>query len=332
MQTDYARDVFRLAGFTPNLTPGKGKLNLNQQTTFTRDDVRLDDRGNIVDMPLLRRKPCFGRPERYFRGISEKAFKETWIGEELFIDEVPTGCQRCSVLKVCGEVCDSRVASDPVIAAKLEGCDGIAANLAHPFRNSVLLRQWIHFAHAIKEHGGWTNVNDARVAMDDYKREEERRKKRRKAAREKRQRDKIARGRRSKFIPVTAEFCRSLDAEMARRLQILINLRSYSMSPKWISKLKEVDCEFHVNVWAARELLKRQGENYTGTAIACDMEKRCTITGQLSSASLRNKVYRALERINKLEDDRSGNPIWDRFQWQPKPLEERLTPPLNSAT
>ena len=71
MKTDYARQVRRFGGVQPYVDEDGRRTNISHAVEFLSQDVKTDDAGNIIDMPLLTRKPCFGRPERFVRGALE---------------------------------------------------------------------------------------------------------------------------------------------------------------------------------------------------------------------------------------------------------------------
>ena len=308
----YSSEVRRFGGPTPYVNCEGQKQNLDHSIKFSSEDLTTDGQGNVLDMPLLKRKPCFGRPERFVRGAWEQV--PEWRNPSGQPNLRLTKCETCPVVFACSDVCMERIESNPKIeraaVAWFDATDGLADR--NRFAGSRNTRLWESFLRAIILQGKWSNVNDARVSASQVQKTQDRDEKRRIDAKKKRRANRLKAPR---IQPSTPEFEDAVNAENDRRLAVLLDLRSQSDVPRWISKLTERGCEQTVAVWRSQTTLVRAGHKATGEAIA-DWLLRHGQGQYAKSASLRTAVYRCLERVKKLEDTRAGNPIWAKFEWK----------------
>ena len=199
---------------------GEGRIRLNRKTKFGAADVLTDGVGNIIAMPILLGKPCFGRPETFFRH-----------GNRTLPHTLPSGAKTRSVAHRCGacavsgvrEACKKvsveRVRSDPKISAAL----GLWARTSQALHAKYVYvgdagRYWTAVLKAIADRGPFASVNDVIVAEDDLCKDEKRRKKE-SAARQQRRLFNQRKG-----LPPTPEFSSAASNEQARRHDILDKL------------------------------------------------------------------------------------------------------------
>ncbi len=109
MSTEYEAEVFAWGNGKP-----WGKGNLNHQTSFGPDDVQTDGLGNITLMPLLHRKPCFGRPEVYLRQHGRKKTIKVYGRDR---EVAASRCGSCLIAAACKKVVFERIKSDTNIRA-----------------------------------------------------------------------------------------------------------------------------------------------------------------------------------------------------------------------
>lgn len=304
----YVAEVFRFGGDKPFVDEEGRAFNLRHDQPFDCRSLITDGLGNATDMDVLRKKPCFGRPETYLRQYLYG--RRTWeVGGELKLSD--SRCEPCNARAACEELVDERIASNAAIAAALTEFDDVAGDRLNPFRDTRTLRYWAKLLHAIKAHGGWTNVNDARAVLAS--REHAAQLAREKAARRKLRAKALRQERTGVPKPVTAEFMKAVEDAAAERLAVLMELRDWKKSPPWIRKLDDEGCRRTVDVWIAATLLKTSGEKITGPAIA---EWLVRHRGYAASAGLVTRVYEARDRIKKLEESVSGTPIWPNLSEQ----------------
>jgi hypothetical protein len=288
------------------------KFNLKHDASFDESAVSTDGIGNITDMPLLRDKPCFGRPERFVRGSYDSALAP-FTGRNRTAEWRHSRCQRCPVMRACSGVVAERIETAPQVntafLAFAEATDGLMESAM--FDRGIGKRRWIAFQLAIEKHGGWVSVNDERVAADDVRREQQR--KNDDAATKRAKRAQVRAARLGKAQVMTPEFRAAAEVERDRRRDVLIRLRQQPVAPRWITRMPPESCERTADVWFARTMLKRAGEKITGKAVAAWLatqgRDQC-----MNPASLVARFYEDSARIEKLESDEAGAPIWKLFE------------------
>ena len=256
---NYAAEVFRFGGRNPRIDQGGRLTNLNHSVSFGPENMITDGVGHVIDHPLLPRKPCFGRPEAYLRyAVHDRKFREDGVGAKL---SVKNQCDRCPVILACEKLSLERLESCQLVEGAYQNFDLLSDAVSHtPFLNSRTVRAWAHFLHALKGHGGWSSVNDARVSAAEITKKAERDAARRRSARK--DRKKQAASRRGAPPPSLASqgFLSAVDSEFDRRLATLLDLNKMPTSPRWIIKLCDAGCTRTAEVWRAREVLIRTGQ------------------------------------------------------------------------
>lgn len=310
MMTAYTVDVRRFGGEKPFVDEDGRRFNLKHKTSFEPDAVQTDGNGNIVDMPLLADKQCFGRPERFLRGAHESA-TPPYSGRNKTHEWRLTRCQRCPVMRECSDVVTERIESSSAVGNAFTTWDDATEGMPGKERFKRRAgRLWDAFLRAIEGHGGWTNVNDKRLAEHEVAEAFRRKDKQKRQRAEARKR---ARDRRRGVAPrITYEFLVAVEAERSRRLQILLDLRGKPYAPRWITRLSPEGCERTADVWAAMKKLERAGERVTGKAVADHLIKVGRDQGA-SPDSLKTRVYKDFDRIFDLERDHAGVTIWPAF-------------------
>lgn len=322
--TEYAKSVRRFGGPDPYIDEVGNKRNLNHETDFPPSEVITDGAGNITRMPLLKRKPCFARPERHLRGLFEGQVYKKADGTKL---TSLTSCTRCEikskgVFRACRDVMDERIASDPSINR--------TANVWFDFADKSPIEKlwigragiaWSKYLGAIEDHGGWTSINDIQVRADRLLNEERKRREKKEKAREQRFKEKLARKGVTK--EVTPDFVKALDAERDKRSKILKRLRLANFRNKSearrFSILTDATCERRAAVWWARRLLLRHRGAAKGTEIAGLLQAKGLFT-TMGRQTLENHVSRDLKQIAAYEDDTNGEPLWPKWDYIDPPV------------
>lgn len=323
MNADYVRDIIRFAPAGRLLDQNGNAFNLSHSEDLDPAEVRTDGRGNVVSSPLIWRKPCFGRLERYVR--AHTGF-DVWTDESGQRKPSPTPCDTCAGLspgvhRACGIVVSERCQSNPTIEATFDAWETACGDYFGPrcfIGHRFVL--WQAFLQSIIDHGGWTNVNDDQVKLEHLRRKLDEKERRKIAAKlgRKRQRD----ARRSVPIAITADYLQALLTERDRRAAKVKSLRPLAGQTKqsmlWLINLKDEYCDRIADVWSARELLIRCGKRVTGKAIAAQMIGNNRDYG-LKIGSLAARVYDDLKRIAKLEDDSASAPLWAPWTYKHVP-------------
>lgn len=317
MNAAYVSKVRSFGGAKPYVDIRGERKNLSHRTNLQPDEVETDGRGNVTDMPLLKGKPCFGRPERLIRGLFEG---EAWYDEHGNRRPGETPCHRCEELCLgtflaCQNVASERIGTAPAIEAAFVDWIDATGNASGPVCFSgAHSRRWKAYLDAIASHGGWTNINDDQVKVAAITAAENDRKRRRENERVRRQRERELRA--SLGRPVTAEFLKSVDLERDRRAIHLKSLRvvrgDKPQDTLWLRNLPDETCERVANVWRAREVVERSNGFSSGKAIAEELDASGHSNG-MTLATLQARVSDDLKRIKKLEDDTAGESLWGKW-------------------
>ena len=298
--------------------PWKG-LRLKNQTTFEWRQVRMDDKGNITEQPLLIGKPCFGQPIVYARqGQTLKRFDHNGVLR-------PTRCGRCLVREACHAVCNRRLNVESEIKTIYREflAHGGALGLQDKHLKSRVQSIFDRLVKRLIQHGPFTSVNDAKV-LKHYDDEHEQRKvrdaERQRAARIK----KLARGTLDKNAIDLLRRHRHYRVILLRTL-----LNSGARLPRSLTKIPPQSVEVTADVWLARQILQHTKRKVNASSIAKVMIlfKPAQYTNY---GSLRQRTPADLERVDLLERlvlPGTSSPVWPRFNLlQEVADEERLLP------
>ena len=286
---------------------GEGSIRLSHKKKFGAADVVTDGIGNITAMPHLLGKPCFGRPETFFRhGNRTLPYTLSSGRKTRSVSHRCGACGASGVRDACRKVSVERVLSDPTISAAL----GLWGRTSQSMHSEYVYvgpagRYWTAVLKAIADRGPFANVNDAIVVEHDLRKVETRRKAE-SAARQRRRLVNQCQG-----LPPTAEFSGAAFNEQARRHDILCKLASDPSSPL-INKMFPAGRRLLSNVWLASVMLEEQRIVPTGRAIASWLVERSLHEG-MKFESLRTRVARDMKRIGILEDASSGPAVWEPF-------------------
>lgn len=319
MNSAYLAEIRRFGGPSPYKDQNDKRCNLRHDTDFLPGDVETDGCGNVTSMPLLPKKPCFGRPERFFRALVGST---PWLDKDWERRPGNTPCNTCferspGVYEACLNLSEERVASHPNIQAMLDdwmretgdtlGMRAFAGRLG---------QRWQKFLEAIIHVGGWSNVNDdqLRVFLQVKSTEDRVRRNDIRKAKRIRERDLL----RGRAKPITADFLHALDTERDRRALGLKALRLLPVAAgrkmSWLSRMSDATCDRIADVWREREIGKRTGEDLTQREIVRRMFAAGRRHGATSEAVLAARVSEDVKkRLARLEDERGGNPIWARW-------------------
>lgn len=316
---DYTAEVRRFGASKPFRDADGKRSNLSHKTNFAEDAVITDGKGNVVHMPLLENKPCFGRPERYIRGIFDV---KDWQDQDGNTRNGSTPCLTCEnrtlgTYLACHDLSVERIESSPSIeAALIRWSDGNGLSSGPRCFVGTNAQTWSAVLAAIEEHGGWTSINDEQVKVAAVTAHESEKKRRREAAkaRRKRNRDQMA----GKVQPLPREVRDALKEERDRRAAHLKCLRSVKgQKPQdtlWLRNLSDGTCERVANVWHAREVLNRERGIYSGKAIA-EYLLQAKLVKNVALSTLQARVSDDLKRLKKLEFSNGGAPLWHEWSY-----------------
>ena len=285
---------------------------------FFAAQVGLDDRGNIMRMPTLIGRPCFGQPTAYLRhgGLQFAYSQKGWQ---------PTRCTKCAVRNACEFVAERRLQSTPKLAElyqewrSLGGREltwpkkGASGTAAVRYRELLVELQKLTFTSVndLKAHDHYEAVIQKKLATD--------------RERKRRAREAINKARTGEITPAVGQV---LDGHRAWRAVEHIKACRHAEAPKCLRKLPIDTSRFDANVWTAYNRVKLRGE--TPNPYSCSVELHCMGLEQNRSINaLRDRVKRSIERLHVLERlrlDGATEPVWPRFKR--KDLTEGLEPLL----
>jgi hypothetical protein len=289
-----------------------GIKRLNHQTKFTDSNVKRDGRGNILDMPLLKNKPCFGRPEAVFR--HGKRTRRQKVPNGYWIDTQNHQCGRCpeGVHGACVRTALERVNSDPAIRqaydewraeceANHDGAYVCTGTASWP---------WGRFKDAIARRGPFENSNDNALRdLEEADRERERRKWLR-DQRRRRERQRAA-ARAVRRLP-SHQFVLNVRDERDRRSDLLLATLGKPGQPKCrsqvIAKHAAATAIITANAWAVGEIIKQSGAPVRPGSIARVMADHGLSAG-VPRASLNARIKNDLARA----DGCVADGVWQPF-------------------
>jgi len=296
-----------------NLSPWKRlSIRISHQTTFQPDEVIRDGKGNILKMPLLRGKPCFGCPSAVFR--HGKVRQKVTLRDGRSIVSRKHQCGSCpeGVRMACIETALERVKSDPHILSSFEDwrshCNShYGGELTYTGAASCL---WVNFKKAVAARGPFTSTNDAALEEIEARNLED---KRRKWVSQKRQQRKVAReiAQNTRSRP-SQQYLYNLQDERDNRHDDLLAVLGMPDQPPSRSKVpadkREATAQITANAWAIREFLRMTGEEPKPGKIARLMTENGLSAGT-PLGTLKARIINDLKRADECEKDG----LWQPF-------------------
>lgn len=302
-------DVMTWGNQSPWKTMG---VRLKHKTSFRPEEVVRDGRGNILSMPVLEAKPCFGRPEVVFRQGKRTRKRELPGGRIVDWKNHPCGSCPAGVHEACVRTAHERVMSDPVMWQAFQGWHEDCKT--HFNGEFVCIRaaslSWGAFKRAIAARGPFENSNDAEVAKLEQQKRDEQREKWKNRKRLQRHWER-ALARQEQQLP-SGQFVVNLKEERDRRFESLLDVLGRSDQPLSRSRVqpekREATAGITANAWAVQTLLRASGQNASpGTIARVMVEKNLSAGTQLGT--LKTRMPNDLKRADECERDG----LWKRF-------------------
>jgi len=307
----YVSEIDRYAGPLPFKDAAGNRVNLKAGPSLHHGAVKTDGAGNVIDMPLVTGKPCFGRPERFIRGAEDQAVPP-FTGRNNTPKLRKTRCERCNLVNECAELVTERLDSAPAAGAAYIEWDELARDLPplRKFKGKECNCLWLRFQASLKAHGGWSNCNDFNVHVDRIARSEA--SKRAAAAHKRKKRSEERDARMLASCTLAAATITALSLERDHRRDLLLRLRANDRSPAFLRKMTDVTCERTADVWWAKAVLLTKNLPVNGPAIAEMLinHQRCW---NLSPTSMLSRISEALRRLKRLEQHEASAAIWPAF-------------------
>jgi hypothetical protein len=296
-----------------NLSPwSKLGIRLKHKVSFDPRDVVRDGRGNIIKMPVLPAKPCFGRPEVFFRhgGLN----KTVTLGNGRTVKATKHQCGACpaGVRLACAETAYERVQSDDGMRSAFNAWFAHCRSI-HPtelFYTGSASRPWGDFKKAVAARGPFFSSNDEELEKLAIEEEVALREKWRtqQCKRRDRQRAELRAARK----PPTKQFVLNVQDERDRRLDALLGVLGQPDQPKSRRNVHPGDRQstatIMANAWAVRETLRESGITAKPGTIARLMVRDGLNAGR-SYGTLKARIAADLKRCDECERDG----VWQPF-------------------
>jgi hypothetical protein len=271
--------------------------------------VQMEAPGNVMAMPLLVGRPCFGQPTAIMRhGGGERQ----WIGrtQSYGLDR----CGRCTVREACKYVAFERLRATPKIDelyrewVHLGGRDATWSTNGPPGTVAVVYKRLIRHLTTEVE---FKSVNDAQVAKYYDELAIQRRAKDAERKRKERTKASLERARRGEFDEPVAS---ALHGQFVWRYVAHRRAQSHPQAPYQL-KRSGTASKFDARVWLAKARLELRGIVTNDSNVAREMQV-IGFERHRSHGALRDAVRRALSRIDRLERTTlpgEEDAIWPRF-------------------
>ncbi len=300
---------------------------LHKQNAMTAADVETDGSGNILNRPLMRSKPCFGRPETYFRQSREE---ETVDHPDGYPVKKQTRCGACAVVgtkAACKKVAYERVHSDRDMQRHLAAWSVAAKSLAKvlpkPIKNPVndlyagnrhgfpMGDLWTTFKRAVGKRGPFDDCNDQ--ALREYADHLDQREREKDARRKRTYRARVLANAKAGQIEPDDDFKRAAVAERDRRAAALCDAIGADDAPRYVSRLKDRGAHITADVWLGRAILHQWGRSAQPADIARWMVSDDRDHG-LAPNSLIARIHKDVKRVSTLENGTpDAPPFWTAF-------------------
>lgn len=313
---EYLKEVDNFGGFKPEFEYN----NLNVIHIHWRD-VQTDGKGNVLDMPLLKSKQCFGRIEYRVRHGHEDSRKP--IPGRPDVKNEPK-CSRCpiSTKDSCDRLVAERIKSSPEIKVAMlawrAACEDVE-NEPEPFVRGKIYHErftgdpfgylWQAVRFSIVNHGRFESSNDNAVEQQIKEARCRRRQNQAKSMR-------ALRGKRraelkAKQGPPPEEFVEAAWDECLKRTAQLFAARDSTSAPRQLARLNDQGCELTAYAWFWAEICKFQWLPFRPAKLAAWLLEHDLAPGQ-TKANLKTRLKRDLERAVEIEANVYGA-VWQRF-------------------
>lgn len=298
----------------------KGHIALRHSTGFSASAVIMNARGDILDMPVLD-KPCFGRMETVLRHSRRSYIRTNQYGREVETRE--HRCGRCQVHEACRAVAHHRLRAHPRARAAFMGWRRVAiqehgrARFKECFgRNHTIYTggegsqcgyMWQAFLGVVAAIGPFQSCNDRKLEELAEAKAQQVRLRRRNNKQKWRERQRALKR------PPDAQFIADASQERDFRQCLIMEAVDCPNAPLSVRKLDERGCAITAHVWFEKTLIEEAGERATAGKVARRLHERKLFYG-IGEEALRQRIHKHdFKRIDELERDRPGGPIWPPF-------------------
>lgn len=285
-------------------------VRLNNRTTVREFDVKTDDNGNIMRMPVLIGKPCFGIPAALLRhGRAQAQYVRRLKGRTH-----NSRCDRCKVSDACQKVVVERITtlelSDTKFRASFdawEGADGLEEGGFQLATDKLGYGAWTLVQSPLR-FAEFSSSNDESVSSCWKEAEAD-------AATEAKRKSEWSVRDRWKNGKTLEKLCEGLDMGRAER-EAILKAAFLATGQSSLHGVRSESIQRHGAIWWGREFARLTGQALNPSRIARIAIENRRFTEQ-SHSVLRQAARADLARIRKLESDAAYNqgvPIWPKFR------------------
>lgn len=316
-QTNYRTEVHNFGGKKPTFTIN----NLNEDN-IDWSYITTDGQGNVLSMPLLRSKLCFGRIEYLFRhGHKDQPL----VNQGPRMAAKPTKCSRCpSMTKTsCQKLVAERVHADENIKAAMRDWrnagqeadnDPNMQNRAklryNRFDGPIFANLWGNCLEAIAERGPFSNSNDAATRDEIIDKAERKRIRDAKRQQSKRRIERLER--QAARVEPPIQFTRAAERERDRRITQLMAARKLPKIHPRVSKLTDEGCELTGYAWYYETMQTAMGEKTKAGTMAKWLVEDEGLDHGKPYDTMKDRLRHDLARARAIEAGKLGD-IWQEF-------------------
>lgn len=317
---EYRTEVNNYGGAKPKFR-GKNKNVID----FEWDKISTDGKGNVLSMPLLPDKECFGKVEYVLRHGTKSPEPKPIKGRMI---DIETRCTRClkktpNTHASCNSLVRERITQNPKIELALKEWhadvkiqkqnpnryDPIHTDPTRKFVGDILGAKWTAFKIAIIDHGRFTNANDEELKHEFERTEIARRRedaRRQRLARELKRAELKMQGR-----PPSKEFQEAAWMTCKLRTEQLKLARKIPGISFKISKMTDSGCELVSYAWYYKLFCEQMGKPCKAGSMARWLidEGMC---GNRSYATLKSRLGDDIKKAEMIDAAVYGD-IWPEF-------------------
>lgn len=297
MFTSFEREVHHWGSESPwglhtRIPPIGNRINLS--------DVVTDKSGNVIAMPPLIGRPCFGRIETFLRHAKPAVEKK--IVRDNRLVKARTKCMGCDVRGPCKALVTERINSSPEIRNALYSWHSQSITY-HGKRvyTGETGRLWTNVLVSIVEKGRFFSSNDVVVGENTLRSNERLKAKWRQDKR--RQRDSILTAGLQDHFTLAG-----VVEERGRRFKLLLAFCEGSLAPKDMKRWNATTCSLVADTWLAMTSLKAERRKSGSTNVARWLIASGRSNGRKERALI-TRVGQDMKKLQRVECFR----VWGAF-------------------
>lgn len=315
--SNYHDEVYNFGGSKPDFS-----INNSNVDNINWNDITTDGKGNVINMPLLHSKLCFGRIEYLIRhGHKDQPLVKQ--GPKKAPKRIK--CEKCPAFTKdsCKKLVAERMNADIEIKnAFIEWFKAgkKADNDPNPqkstkkrynrFYGPVFGELWDNCLKAVSNRGPFENSNDEAMRNEIDDKKERKRVRDAKKKRVKRNQERLKR--KAERLEPPSQFIRVAWDECNKRSAQLMAAKKFAKANPRISRLTDEGCDFTALAWYYETLQDAMGERAKAGTMAKWLIQDTEYHRGKSYDTLKDRLRHDLIRARDIEAGKFGN-IWQKF-------------------